>query len=35
MAVFIICKSDEDLIKNEVAIVRTIFSKVYWILKGG
>ena len=26
MAVCIICKSDEDLIKNEVAIVWTLFS---------
>ena len=26
MTVFITCKFDEDLMKNEVAILRTIFS---------
>ena len=27
MAVFITCKSDEDMIKNEVTIISTTFSK--------
>ena len=29
MAVLITCKSDEDLIKNEIAIVQKTFSKIY------
>ena len=35
MAVHINCKSDEDSIINEIAIVWTTFSKVYVALKGG
>ena len=34
MAVLITCKSHEDLIKNEIAIVETTFSYVYEALKG-
>ena len=35
MAVPITCKSDEDTIKNVIAIVRTTCSKVYEALKVG
>ena len=34
IAVLITCKSDEDSIKNEIAIIQTTFSKVYEALKG-
>ena len=35
LAVLITCKSDEDSIKNEIAIVWTTFFLVYEALKGG
>ena len=35
MAVFVTCKTDEDSIINEIAIVRTAFGEVYAALKGG
>ena len=34
MAVLITGKSDEDSIKNEIAVVLTTFSEVYGALKG-
>ena len=35
MAVLITCKSDEDSIKNEIAIVQETFFEVHGVLKGG
>ena len=35
MAVLNICKSDEHLFKNEIAIVRTTFLSTYGALKDG
>ena len=31
----IVCKSDEDSVKNEIAITRTTFSEVHGANQGG